>query len=322
MLWLGEIMTIPVFYSISDDFTPYAAVSLSSLARFVDPKKDYTVTFLHQGLSKAHEESLASYAKDNLHVEFYEMSDVLLKPIQDRKENYLRGDFFTMSIFYRLFIPDLFPQYDKAVYIDSDTVLNDDIAKLYETELGDNLIGACVDSSIQFVPEMLRYISEVLTLDPKKYINSGMLVMNSKAFRGEKFVDKFFSLLGRYHFDCIAPDQDYLNEICSGRIKYVDGRWDAMPNENTEPLANPGLIHYNLFFKPWHFTGIQYEDYFWQDAKDTVYEAELKAELAKTTDEDRDIERHKLDNMLGKLDTTLQDPHNWARVKESEQVTL
>lgn len=315
-------MTIPVFYSISDDFTPYAAVSLSSLARFVDPKKDYTVTFLHQGLSKAHEESLASYAKDNLHVEFYEMSDALLKPIQDRKENYLRGDFFTMSIFYRLFIPDLFPQYDKAVYIDSDTVLNDDIAKLYETELGDNLIGACVDSSIQFVPKMLRYISEVLTLDPKKYINSGMLVMNAKAFRDEKFVDKFFSLLGRYHFDCIAPDQDYLNEICSGRIKYVDGRWDAMPNENTEPLANPSLIHYNLFFKPWHFTGIQYEDYFWQDAKDTVYEAELKAELAKTTDEDREIERHKLDNMLGKLDTTLQDPHNWARVKESEQVTL
>ncbi|MDD6385707.1 glycosyltransferase family 8 protein [Lactobacillus equicursoris] len=315
-------MTIPVFYSITDDFTPYAAVSLSSLARFVDPKKDYTVTFLHQGLSKAHEESLASYAKDNLHVEFYEMSDALLKPIQDRKENYLRGDFFTMSIFYRLFIPDLFPQYDKAVYIDSDTVVNDDIAKLYETELGDNLIGACVDSSIQFVPEMLRYISEVLTLDPKKYINSGMLVMNAKAFRDEKFVDKFFSLLGRYHFDCIAPDQDYLNEICSGRIKYVDGRWDAMPNENTEPLANPSLIHYNLFFKPWHFTGIQYEDYFWQDAKDTVYEAELKAELAKTTDEDREIERHKLDHMLGKLDTTLQDPHNWARVKESEQVTL
>lgn len=322
IFWLGEIMTIPVFYSITDDFTPYAAVSLSSLAKFVDPKKDYTVTFLHQGLSKAHEESLASYAKDNLHVEFYEMSDALLKPIQDRKENYLRGDFFTMSIFYRLFIPDLFPQYDKAVYIDSDTVVNDDIAKLYETELGDNLIGACVDSSIQFVPEMLRYISEVLTLDPKKYINSGMLVMNAKAFRDEKFVDKFFSLLGRYHFDCIAPDQDYLNEICSGRIKYVDGRWDAMPNENTEPLANPSLIHYNLFFKPWHFTGIQYEDYFWQDAKDTVYEAELKAELAKTTDEDRDIERHKLDHMLGKLDTTLQDPHNWARVKESEQVTL
>ncbi|WP_300617045.1 glycosyltransferase family 8 protein [uncultured Lactobacillus sp.] len=315
-------MTVPVFYSISDDFTPYAAVSLHSLVKYADPKRDYTVTFLHQGLSQDHEKALAAYNRDNVHIKFYEMSDELLKPIQDRKENYLRGDFFTMSIFYRLFIPDLFPEYDKVVYIDSDTVLNDDIAKLYDHDLGNNLLGACTDSSIQFVEKMLRYIKEVLTLDPKKYINSGMLVMNAKAFREENFVDKFFSLLGRYHFDCIAPDQDYLNEICSGRIKYLDGRWDAMPNENTEALATPGLIHYNLFFKPWHFSGIQYEDYFWTNAEETIFAAELKAELAKTTDEERDTEYHKLDHMLGKLDTTLRDPHNWARVKENEQVTL
>lgn len=315
-------MTIPVFYSISDDFTPYAAVSLNSLAKYVNPEKDYTVTFTHQGLSEEHKKVLSSYEKDNLHIKFFEMDDELLKPIQNRKENFLRGDFFAMSIFYRLFIPDLFPQYDKVVYIDSDTVLNDDIAKLYDTEVGDNLIGACVDSSIQNVAKMIRYIKEVLTLDPKKYINSGMLVMNAKAFREEDFASKFFELLGKYHFDCIAPDQDYLNEICHGRIKYIDGRWDAMPNEETPELENPGLIHYNLFFKPWLFEGVQYEEYFWKNAKETVFEADLRKELADFTDEERDQERHKLDHMLAKLDTTLNDPHNWARVKEMEKVTL
>ena len=315
-------MTIPVFYSISDDFTPYAAVSLNSLAKFVNPDRDYTVTFLHQGLSKEHEAALKAYEKANLHVEFYEMDDKMLDPIQDRKENFLRGDFFTMSIFYRLFIPDLFPQYDKAVYIDSDTVLNDDIAKLYETDLGDNLLGASNDTSIQFVEKMVRYIKEVLTLDTKKYINSGMLVMNAKAFREEKFLDKFFYLLGKYHFDCIAPDQDYLNEICSGRIKYVDPKWDAMPNDNTPENPHPSLIHYNLFFKPWHFLGIQYEDYFWKNAKETVFYDQLQAELQNTSDDQRDVELHKLDRMLEKLDTTLLDPHNWARVKEAEKVTL
>ncbi|MCD5579158.1 glycosyltransferase family 8 protein [Lactobacillus delbrueckii subsp. lactis] len=311
-------MTVPVFYSITDDFTPYAAVSLHSLVKHADPKRDYTVTFLRQGLSRDHEKALAAYNRDNVHIKFYEMSDELLKPIQDRKENYFRGD-FAMSIFYRLFIPDLFPEYDKVVYIDSDTVLNDDIAKLYDHDLGNNLLGACTDTSIQFVEKILRYIKEVLALDPKEYINSGMLVMNAKAFREENFVDKFFSLLGRYHFDCIAPDQDYLNEICSGRIKYLDGRWDAMPNENTAALENPGLIHYNLFSKPWRFSGIQYEDYFWTNAEETIFADELKAELAKTTDEERDTEYHKLDR---ELDMTLQDPHNWARVKENEQVTL
>lgn len=36
-------MTIPIFYSISDDFTKYAAVSLNSLVKHTDPNKDYTV---------------------------------------------------------------------------------------------------------------------------------------------------------------------------------------------------------------------------------------------------------------------------------------
>lgn len=227
-----------------------------------------------------------------------------------------------MSIFYRLFIPELFPQYDKAIYIDSDTVVNDDIAKLYNTKLGNNLFGACTDSSIQFVPKMIKYIKDVLSLDPKKYINSGMLVMNAKAFRDKKFIYHFMNLLEKYHFDCIAPDQDYLNEMGEGSILHLNPRWDAMPNENTKPISNPGLIHYNLFFKPWHFKGVQYEDYFWENAKETKFYDELKAELDNYTDQEREADRQKLDHMLLKEDKTEQDPNNWARVKEREAVKL
>ena len=44
-------MTIPVFYSISDDFTKYAAVSLNSLVKHADSEKDYTVYFLNQDIT-------------------------------------------------------------------------------------------------------------------------------------------------------------------------------------------------------------------------------------------------------------------------------
>lgn len=315
-------MTVPVFYSISDDFTKYAAVSLNSLVKHADPATDYTVYFLSQDLSDQHKQDLSDLGSQNVHVKFSHIDDELVKPIQNRKENFLRADFFTMSIFYRLFIPELFPQYDKAIYIDSDTIVNDDIAKLYNTELGNNLFGACTDSSIQYVAEMVKYIKAVLALDPKKYINSGMLVMNCKAFRDEHFIDHFMDLLEKYYFDCIAPDQDYLNEIGEGRILHLDPRWDAMPNENTEPLKDPGLIHYNLFFKPWHFKNVQYEDYFWQSAKETKFYNELKAELDSYTDAERADDREKLNHMLLKEKKTEQDPNNWALVKEREAVTL
>lgn len=315
-------MTIPIFYSISDDFTKYAAVSLNSLVKHANPATDYTVYFLNQDLSDEHQKDLHNLGSKNVHIKFAHIDDKLVKPIQNRKENFLRADFFTMSIFYRLFIPELFPQYDKAIYIDSDTIVNDDIAKLYDTDLGNNLFGTCTDSSIQYVAKMIKYIKDVLALDPKKYINSGMLVMNAKAFRDEHFIDHFMDLLEKYHFDCIAPDQDYLNEIGEDRILHLNPRWDAMPNENTEPIANPGLIHYNLFFKPWHFKGIQYKKYFWTSAKETKFYSELQAELDNYTDEERATDQQKLDYMLSKEDKTENDPNNWARVKEREAVKL
>ena len=316
-------MTIPVFYTISDNYTPYAAVSIQSLIDHVDPKKDYTITLLVQSISDEHKKSLEDLSTENVHVNIFHIDDEMVAPIHNSEENYLRAQFFTMSIFYRLFIPNLFPQYDKAIYIDSDTVVVDDIAKLYNTELGNNLFGACTDSSIQYVDKMVKYIKDVLDLDPKKYINSGMLVLNSKAFRDEGFIDHFMNLLEKYHFDCIAPDQDYLNEIGDGRILHLDPRWDAMPNENTEPLPNPGLIHYNLFFKPWHFDNVQYQDYFWKYAKETPFYEELHAELDNYTDEERTEDRAKLDHMLEKEDSTVVDPNNWAHVKaKGERIKL
>ena len=315
-------MTIPVFYAISDDFTKYAAVSLNSLVKHADSQKDYTVYFLSQDLSAEHKQDLTDLGSDNVHIEFFKINDEIVAPIQNRSENYLRADFFTMSIFYRLFIPDLFPQYDKAIYIDSDTIVNDDIGKLYDTELGNHLFGACTDTSIQFVPKMIAYIKDVLALDPKKYINSGMLVLNCKAFRDEKFIEHFMDLLETYHFDCIAPDQDYLNEMGDERILHLDSKWDAMPNENTAPLASPSLIHYNLFFKPWHFTNVQYEKYFWDSAKETKFYSELKAELDNYTEEQREQDRGKLDHMLAKEDKTVKDPNNWAQVKKRGSVSL
>ena len=55
-------MTVPVFYSISDDFTKYAAVSLNSLVKHASSDTDYTVYFLSQDLSDEHKKDLSDLA--------------------------------------------------------------------------------------------------------------------------------------------------------------------------------------------------------------------------------------------------------------------
>lgn len=62
--------------------------------------------------------------------------DERIETITDRLENRLRCDYFTQTIFYRLFISSMFPEYDKAI---SDIVILGDLSELFSIDIHDYL---------------------------------------------------------------------------------------------------------------------------------------------------------------------------------------
>ncbi len=277
---------VPVFFSIDEGYAPFLAVALNSAIKNCSLDRQYRAIVLYENVSDENIRKISGMATDNFKIEFAPMKSGL-ESITDRMSNRLRCDYFTLTIYFRLFIAAMFPQYDKAIYIDSDVVVPGDLADLYDIDLADNYIAACYDGSVAAVPELTKYMEEAVGVDRYKYINSGVLLMNLKELR-EREIDKLFlSLLNTYHFDCVAPDQDYLNAMCYGKIYYLDESWDAMPTEDKEPLAKPNLIHYNLFSKPWCYDNIQYEEYFWQYAEDSGYLDQIKAYKAAYSDEQK-----------------------------------
>jgi len=261
---------IPIFFSIDDSYAPYLAVALNSAIKNCSDGRNYRAIILHQNLDKKHMKRLSELAKPNFSIEFYEMK-CGLETITNRSSNYLRCDYFTLTIYFRLFIPTMFPDLDKAIYIDSDIVVVGDLAELYDTDLGINFIGACQDKSVADVPPLVKYMEECIGVKKEQYINSGVLLMNLKLLREKQFDQHFLELLNTYHFESIAPDQDYINAICNGKIHYLDDRWDTMPNDNAPEISDAKIIHYNLFSKPWCYDNIQYADYFWKYAADSGY---------------------------------------------------
>ena len=261
---------IPIFFTIDNSYAPYLGVAIKSIIQNASKEYNYKIIVLHQELNQENMDKISSLAEEGVEIKFVYMKDGL-DSITDRVENRLRCDYFTLTIYFRLFIPDMFPEYDKGIYIDSDIVVPGDISELYNIELGDNLIGACSDKSVVEVPELAKYMEEAVGVNKYEYVNSGVLLMNLKEMREKEFSKRFLELLNKYHFDCIAPDQDYLNAMCNGKITYLDEAWDAMPTDGKEPLPSPKLIHYNLFQKPWCYDNIQYEEYFWNYAKQTSY---------------------------------------------------
>lgn len=304
---------IPIFFSIDDAYAPFLAVALNSAIKNSSAKREYRAVILYQNVSDENiaKISLLASGHENFKIEFVRMESGMEK-ITDRMSNRLRCDYFTLTIYFRLFIPAMFPQYSKGIYIDSDVVLDTDIAELYDTDIGDNLIGACTDLSVADVPELVKYMENAVGVKKEEYINSGVLLMNLEELRKVRLDEHFLSLLTEYHFDCIAPDQDYLNALCNRRIYYLDERWDAMPNEKKPPLENAALIHYNLFSKPWCYDGIQYGELFWRYAEDSGYIDSIREYKASYSEEQKSSDGDclalliKRGNMIAESDVTFK----------------
>ena len=275
---------IPIFFTIDDSYAPFLAVALNSAIKNSDPQRNYKAIVLYQDLGADNISRLQSLQTENFKIELMPIR-ANMEALDDRMSNRLRCDYFTLTIYFRLFIPSMFPQYDKGIYIDSDVVLTDDIAKLFDIDIGENYIGACNDLSIADIPPLVAYTEKAVGVNAKEYINSGVLLMNLKKMRDDDLEGHFLSLLNKYHFDSIAPDQDYLNAICNGKIYYLEEKWDTMPNDAKPMLTETSLIHYNLFSKPWCYDGIQYEEQFWNYAQDCGFIDEIREFKASYTED-------------------------------------
>ena len=289
--------TIPVFFTIDNNYAPYLAVALNSAIKNSSPERSYKAYVLHEKVSEENQNKIKALEKENFKIEFIPMTKGF-DTITDRMSNRLRCDYFTLTIYFRLFIPEMFPDLDRAIYIDSDVIVTDDLGKLFDTDLGDCLIGACSDLSVAKVPEFVYYMEEGFGVKKEEYINSGVLLMNLALLREKNFTNHFLSLLSTYHFDCIAPDQDYLNAICRGKIKYLDSRWDVMPEENTPEREDTGIIHYNLFSKPWCYDNVQYDAPFWHYASDSGFMEEIKEYKEGYTDENKEADKKCIELLL------------------------
>ena len=315
---------IPIFFTIDDGYAPYLHVALISLIKNASKDRRYKIIVVYQELNEENRNNLAKLVEDypNFEMEFKFMKQSL-DMITDRIENRLRSDYFTMTIYFRIFIPDMYPEYDKAIYIDSDIIVPGDISELYDTDMHDNLIGVVTDGSVNDVPELQRYMTESLGLKLGDYFNSGMLLMNMKELRNVHLAEHFLYLLNKYHFDCVAPDQDYLNSMCYGKIEYLDSCWDAMPNRNKPEIESPKIIHYNLFDKPWCYDDIQYQDYFWEYAKQSVYYDKIKAYKAAYTDKQKEDDHAHLLDLFRRAGTNADTEVTFRKVLESgEKVRL
>lgn len=163
--------------------------------------------------------------------------------------------YFSKEIYYRLFIPWIMLDCERALYLDCDILVRDSLEQLYLSDLGKNLVGAVPDiykSARKEGAERLRLKGE--------YFNSGMLLLHlgliRKQMTWEKMLDQIRAISEK--FELLYPDQDIINIIFEGKIQKLDrkynyGAGNSIPYKlrNRNELRDAVIVHFFSHSKPW-----------------------------------------------------------------------
>ena len=286
-------LPIPIFFAVDDHYAPYLAVAMRSLIDNADPDFQYHIYILIDQLSEEHRANLSAMQTDRVKVEYVNVAERLSRI---SSKLHLR-DYYTKATYYRFFIPDLFPQYDRGVYLDCDIAVLGDISELYGCDLGNHLVAAVTDEVVTGIPTFARYAEKVLGIPREEYFNAGILVMNLKELRKVKIEKALVRLMAKHQFH-VAQDQDYLNVLCHRRTVYLDLKWNKTASPDSDPERPPCIAHFKINFKPWKYDGVAYEEYFWQYAEKTVYYEQIKASKAQVTEDDKEVDAQQYRNLL------------------------
>lgn len=275
---------IPLVFAVDDNYAPFLGVALRSILDNASEENFYSVYVLNTKISEKNIKKIDEFNCDQMKISFVDVARRMDKISKDKI--HLR-DYYTQAIYYRIFIPSLFPKYDKILYVDCDVVCVEDIANLYNYDVEDNIFVAIHEETMTHMDVFGRYSEEFLGVKRENYFNSGILLINCRKYNEEKVEERFIELMHKEKFE-VAPDQDYLNVLCKDKIKYADVGWNKTPFMD-KPFEDKDvkLIHYKLNLKPWHYKGIRYEDYFWKYAKRTPFYPELLQMLNDFTEEQK-----------------------------------
>ena len=235
---------IPIFFAIDDGYTPFLAVALQSLIDNASKNYNYSIKVLHTNVKEENKEKIINkYKSENVNIEYVDLNYYIEKV----KDKLYTRDYYTNTTYFRLFLPELYPQYNKVLYLDSDIIIKGDISELYNTELGTNLVAAAPDDIIQYNKVFQDYAELVVGVSKYQYyFNAGVLLMNLDELRKFDFQNKFLYLLGTVKFSVATTKREDIK-----------------------------LVHYNFAYKPWHFEDVLYQEFFWEYAEKTEFYDEI-----------------------------------------------
>ena len=287
--------SIDIVFSFNNEYSKFFSVALQSLIDNSDSDKNYDIVIFSSDIKERSIKMLLRMIPPNFSLRFYNPTNYIENTFQNL--NLETKQYWSVEMYYRIFIPLVMQKYKRVLYLDSDIVINNNIDELFRIDFDNKEVMAVCDTTS---PELhlpknfsrREHIKKILGLkDETKYFNSGMLLFNISLIDIQQYTKKIFktSQIGTL----LYPDQDILNVLFEKKVKLISCEWNYGSNVlvcNRNYLSdissierekflksrnNPKIIHFISPIKPWNSVGEDFYETFWFYARKTPFYEEI-----------------------------------------------
>lgn len=254
-----------VIASAADDgYAMPLAVMVRSLLANLAPKYPVHLFVLDGGIRPWNRRRLRkSWRSDRLRVEWIRPDT---RPLRDLKVSGHIG----ITSYFRLLLPDVLPKWvERVIYLDSDLVVEGNLAELWDLDLQGCPVAAVQDMIVPYVSASngLRTWRELGLPADRKYFNAGVLLIDLLQWRKDDMSRKILQYLTLNRSYIRWHDQDGFNAIVGDRCLELERRWNltiqsrsfpcpkdipCSPEEYEALLERPSICHFATVVKPWH----------------------------------------------------------------------
>ncbi|MGL2524535.1 glycosyltransferase family 8 protein [Helicobacter pylori] len=210
---------------------------------------------------------------------------------------------FSKMVMCRLFLASLFPQYDKIIMFDADTLFLNDVSESFFIPLDGYYFGAVKDFASDKSPKHFQIAREK---DPRQafslyehYLNesdmqiiyesnynAGFLVVNLKLWRADHLEERLLNLTHQKGQCVFYPEQDLLTLACYQKVLILPYIYNTHPFMANQKRFIPNkkeivMLHFYFVGKPWVSPTALYSKEWHEILLKTPFYAEYSAKFLK-----------------------------------------
>lgn len=280
-------MNINIGYVVSDLYTHILSVSILSLLQNSGADDEFNIFVLNSDVSEESKRKIEMLKEvKDFRIEYINMKNSEFEGIAEG---------ISVVSNYRIKMASVLPKLDKILFLDSDMIIMDSMAELYNTDLGENYFAAVIDPGAEL---QRQYTIEDDDKFPNPRFNTGLMLVNLKKWREDDIERKIFDGLRWYSkkYAC-WPDQNVMQMVCKDKILTLNPSYNVSPILKQQNLylvpglweqssKDPKIIHICGMPKYWQKSRLLWEDIFWKYAKKTPYYEEFISYLSDAKIED------------------------------------